>query len=89
MDFDLLDQPIYLAIVPLLSGLKGLRDERAGFVQVVLDGRLKGRGGYGASEGCPMVHLPRMIDLVRCLMDRYHAVVVLVSGRFKRTGRHD
>jgi len=47
MDSYLLDQPLYLAVVPLLSGLKGLCDEGAGFVQVVFDGRLKGRGRYG------------------------------------------
>jgi hypothetical protein len=44
MDFDLTDKMLYLTLVPPLGCLLCLGDESSGFVQVLLDFSLYGRG---------------------------------------------
>ena len=86
MDFDLTDKTLYLTIVPPLGCLLRLSDEGSGFVQVLLDFSLQGRGGDCSPQRRAMVDLPRMIDRMFGLMDHLGALRMRMMGRIKRAG---
>jgi hypothetical protein len=86
MDVDLLDKILHLPLVAMVGRFVCLGDERACLVQVLFDLSLQSWRGHGASEGCSVIHLPRMVHFMFGVVHDLQALWVWAIGRLKRTG---
>jgi hypothetical protein len=80
MESDLFDKVLHLALVSPIGCLLRLGHEGSGFVQMLLDIRLKGRRGHCSTQCCPMVDLPCMVYFMIGLMDQLGFILMPVSG---------
>jgi hypothetical protein len=80
MESYLLDEVLNLALVSSVSCFLRLSHKGSGFVQVLLDFRLQGRGGHCPAQCSSMVDLPCVVHFMIGLMDQLGLILVRVSG---------
>jgi hypothetical protein len=79
MKSDLLDKCFDLSLVSSIRCFLRLGHEGSGFVQVLLDFRLKGRRGHSSSQCRPVVDLPRVVHFMTGLMDELGLILMRMS----------